>query len=274
MHFEQILKTTLNGERNPVNRMYLNEIILKWSLLERNIPESLEDEASKSQFTKAFNDFSTQLKTAKYRYNEETKNGFQADSIIFRGLYLEDLIDHLMKKHLSEEMKGVIWGRSYYTMKTHFTGFNIKTMLTKPEIQSRPSKEYLMLGLDMDISYRVALRKNYQRKSTIFPLIIFYTTVQLQAKQMMELEYDWRQAKKENESVKLIVVCETVANDVCLQAKETVIDSIFILRKQNSTEANIPITEDVVAKLDSTLTQYINEPQDVSLAIVKQGYKA
>ncbi|MFC1888095.1 hypothetical protein ACFLYK_04735, partial [Candidatus Cloacimonadota bacterium] len=81
MYYREGLNTLLSDKDNPVNRMYLHEIMLKWKNFEQKAEQYKE--VSNEDLIKTLNDFISSISNRKYLYNASTKNGFKPDSPIY-----------------------------------------------------------------------------------------------------------------------------------------------------------------------------------------------
>ena len=101
MYYGDMLTELMATEKNPVNKMYLNEIRIKW----KNVEKAATDKAQSNELmVKALNNFTKQLQNKKYVFVKSSEKGFKEDSPLFTPLYLDDLISVFLNNFSSAPM--------------------------------------------------------------------------------------------------------------------------------------------------------------------------
>jgi hypothetical protein len=257
MYYRDGLDTLVSKKENPVNRMYLHEIMLKWKNFEKKAEQI--DVVSNEDLIKILNEFIASISNNKFRYNSSTKNGFKADSPIYSSKYLDDLLTVLIERtHIIGNM-GISWGYQSFSSEIKFNPSNLCSMSDSPMFEFSSSAKVLHLAQKLDFQFRITGKRRFNKHQLVFPLILFFTYKNLTEKDFINIEYHTKQAKTTFEKSKAIIVTETIDDNFKPDINSSVFDAIFVLRKQYRSEKTREIQLDVVNKLEKKIRSYCTE---------------
>ncbi len=269
MYYREGLDTLVNNRDNPVNRMYLHEIMLKWKNFEKKAEAG--NELSNESLVKALNNFISSISNKKFKYNNSTKNGFHPDSPIYSAHYLDDLLTVLVKRTKIFENIGISWGYQSFSSKLKFNPTNLCTMSEYPMFEFSSSPQVLHLAQKIDFQFRITGKRRFNKHQLVFPLILFFTFKNLTEKEYITIEYYTEQAKSTFEKSKAIIVTETIDDKFKPDLSNSWFDAIFVLRKQYSSDKRRDIQIDVVNKLEKKIRSYCTETQTNGYSLHKNG---
>ena len=270
MYYNEIIQELMQDKRNPVNSMYLHEINLKWNNFEK-LKEDTEI-VEISQLVEALNDFTVSIKNKKYQYNNSTKNGFKPDSRLFSVTYLNDLISLLVKRNRIVEKKGISWKIQSFSTNLKFNPQNLGVMDKDLRFEQELSEKLLCLAQSLDFQFRIKGTRNFKKYNIKFPLIVFFPMKILDESSFIKAEYQARQAKATFERSKSIIVTETIEKKFIPDFDNSLIDALFILRKQTVSRDENPISIEVVEKMDRKITEFLTENETVSTNFIRDGF--
>lgn len=269
MYYRKGLDSLLKDRRNPVNRMYLHEIMLKWKNFETKAES--EKKVSNEVLLRALNKFIHSISNKKYKYNNATKNGFKPDSPIFSARYLDDLLTVLIKRTKIFENVGISWGYQSFSSNLKFNPSNLCSMSDHPMFEFSSSPEILHLGQKFDFQFRVTGKRRFNKYQLDFPLILFFTYKNLTEKDYITIEYYTKLAKSTFEKSKAVIVTETLEDNFKPDINSSFFDAIFVLRKQYRSDKIRDIQLDVINKLEKKIRFYCTETQTNGYSLHKNG---
>ena len=261
MFYGEVLAELLTTERNPVNKMYLNEIRIKWKNLEK---AAADKEQSNELLVKALNSFTKQINNRKYRFVESSEKGFKDDSPLFKPLYLDDIISIFMNRRSILQHLGIKWGRQRFTTNQGLNPISICSMQDEPNFVTGESPEFLMLTQEFDFQFRITGKRRFIKQQLLFPLMIFHTYRVLKLEDVIRAEYYANMAKSTFAKVHVILVTEMVEESLMHDIKTLPFDTVFVLRKQVESETLEPISLEVVNALEEKITSLLVEKDEVS----------
>jgi hypothetical protein len=269
MYYSEGIKELINDRKNPVNRMYLHEIMLKWQSFEKKA-EKFND-VSNENLVKSLNTFISAISNNKYKYNTSTKNGFKPDSPIYATAYLDDLLTVFIKRTEIYTNVGISWGYQAFSTELKFNPANLCSMSDHPKFEYYSSTKILHLAQKLDFQFRVTGKRRFNKHQLVLPLILFFTYQNLTEKDYITIEYYANQAKATFEKSKAIIVTETLDDEFKPDISNSPFNSIFILRKQYKSARNNSIQLDVVNKLEKRIKAYCTESTNNGYNFFKSG---
>jgi hypothetical protein len=243
---------------------------MKWNVFEK-LKEDTEI-AEITQLVEALNEFTTSIKNRKYRYNNSTKNGFKPDSVLFSSVYLNDIISLLVKRNRIVAKKGISWDIQSFSKNLKFNPQNLGVMDKDLRFEQEMSEKLLCLAQSLDFQFRIKGMKNFKKFDIIFPLIVFFPMKNLDESSFIKAEHQTRQAKDTFERSKSIIVTETIERNFVPDFDNSVIDAMFILRRQTKGHELNPISVEVVEKMEKKITEFLTENEVVSTNFIKEGF--
>lgn len=268
MYYGDIITELMATERNPVNKMYLNEIRIKWKNVEK---AATDKDQSNELLVKALNNFTKQLKNKKYAFVKSTEKGFKQDSSLFKPLYLDDLISVFLNRRSILQHQGIKWGKQRFTANLGINPICICSMQDEPNFITDESPEFLMLTQEIDFQFRITGKRRFDKHQLHFPLLVFRTYQVLKLNDLIRAEYYANMAKKTFAKACIILVTEMVEESLIPDIKTLPIDTVFVLRKQAAGEALEPISIDVVNALEEKIISLLVEKDEVSSNYKKTG---
>jgi hypothetical protein len=271
MFYGEMLNELMSRKNtNPVNQMYLQEIMIKWKnfakLAER------EDKPANEELTSALEEFIAAVSNKKYNYNPQTKNGFTKNSPIFSALYLADLITIFIQRTGFLQNRGVDWGFQQFSKNIHFAPTTLNEMHKEPGFTCENSDSVLQLAQKLDFRVRPSGRRNMNKYQLVFPLVTFHLFRNLTSEDLEISKQYAKEAKATFERSKSLVVCETVDENFIPEIKDCDIDMIFVLRKQFKRKKINKIDPGVLYKMESILRSYLFEENSPVEQFQNKGY--
>ena len=270
MFFNKILHDMIDSDSNPVNRMYLHEINLKWNEFQKLI--DLENVVSNDLIIEKLNAYKKALTNNKYKYNKYRKNGFKKDSPIFSAKYLEDVINLVMQRNSILSKKGIVWGHIKFSTKIRYEPRSIKDIDKQIMIHHEESPEFLMLHQQIECQYRISGKRNYYKYKLKLPLLVFHVVKNFSQKDFLQLDLIARQAKDSFAKAKIIIVCETLDKGFLPSLENAKIDGIFIMEKAILDGKYRELQVDILNALELKINEFISEKRSNAEMILKKGY--
>ncbi len=274
MFFTEVLKNLQKTEKNPISRMYLNEISIKWRKVEKEAKDYCAAEDAKiDTFLDVLNDFATELQNPKYKADKLAKGGFKSNSELFSVAYIDDLITILIDKFKSKCNPGIRWGYQKFTSDLKLYEQNMITCTKNPAMKTKDSPKFLMLAQRLDLQYRLAGKRNFTKNSITLPLIIVHTFRNFNEEHFIRVEHYSNKAKKTFESGKVFIVTETIEQGFYPDIENSSIDGIFVLRKHvKKSKNNHNISIEVVNMIEAKFKEFIEFKKTDPKDIIKTGY--
>jgi len=167
------LKHALKNEKNPINKMYLNELLINWKKVETSLEDTTDSPIS--TLVSAITTYTKFLSTNKFIYNDQKKCGFHDDHDVFKAHYLFDMLDRILADvGIKDTQRGlIVRNRAFNTGFVLEQGtFPVQSQKAKLDFQS--SNKCYYVGLEFDMQFRLANRKFFNKGKIFIPLIIFY----------------------------------------------------------------------------------------------------
>lgn len=251
MFYNNILDKLLKEETNPVNKMYLHEVKIKWEHILKAITNS---NGSNKAIVEKLNLFRDAINNKKFKFNKVNSNGFIEDSLLFSVNYLNDLISVIINRHEIINHKGIFWGCGSFNMNYHFSPNSFFSLEKDIRFEQSTSPEVLMLGQQIDLNYRISGKKNFAKYNSLLPLIVFHTFKSLREDDMLYLSYLAKLAENSFNRSKTIILTEKLDKGFTPILTKTNIDHICILTKNDN-----KISEEVVDKFEALVNKIIEE---------------
>jgi len=264
MFYSEILSKMLKEETNPVNKMYLHEINIKWSKISKAVESS---SGSNKEIVEMFNAFRAAIINRKYKFNKLNSKGFIEESPLFSVNYLHDLISVIMKRQSIIDHTGIFWGCGKFNMNYLFTPTSFNTLEKDLKFMQSSSPEVLFLGQKIDLNYRVSGKRKFEKHVILLPLVAFYTFKILRKEDMAYLNHLAGLSKNAFSKSRTIMVTETLEEDFIPDLTSTNIDHVCVLTKGNDKKISV----DVVNELEKLIDEIINEKHTISKNVLDTG---
>jgi hypothetical protein len=272
MVFTDLLQKMLKVEKHPVNRMYLNEILMKWRKVERAAEEFQKGAEPLENYLSALSEYTRDLQNAKYRVNKQSKTGFKSNSEIFALTYIDDLLTLFINKYEICRQPGVTWGYQRFSGNIRFYQKCLFLNRKQPDLEIEESPKFLQLTQQIDLQYRLAGKRTFSKHTLTVPIIVFHTYRTFLEEQFIRVEYYAKLARETFGKVKNVVVTESIEPNFFPDLDRSCVDAIFVLRKQAREEPLNDIAPDVVRLLEIKIREYLHECEHDPREIVRKGF--
>ncbi len=270
MFFMKKFKEIEENEKNPVNKMYLQELLLQLkSFIKLEEIENIEDKYQK--IADAITKFVTSLSNPKYRYNSQTTNGFKPNSPVFSSIYLDDVIYFLIKNQPILKNKGVIFDKISFDSNIRFKPDKLINLDKYPMLSFEKSEEILQIAQKIEIQYRPSGKRTYNKYNIVLPIMLFSTQRILTKDKFNNALKIIKKATKCFEKAKMIIVCETIHQDFFPEIKDKEIDSVFVLRKQFYSQKLQPIDPEILKKLEQRIDYILQDFEPDYKKMIEKG---
>jgi len=270
MFFTKKIYEIEKRESNPVNKMYLHELMLKLKSFEKLQEEEFGEDKYK-RISEILNQFIMALSNRKYRYNSQSNNGFRKDSHIFSSIYLDDIIYLLLKKEKILKNPGIIFDKRPFDFNIRFNPDNLMDIYKENMLRFEKNIPMLQISQEIEIQYRVSGKRKYFKNNVTLPIMIFVSNKNLTRTLFNNAVITAKRAKQCFAKSKLIIVCETLDHGFYPSLKDTDIDSIFILRKQFSSMSSKPIDPEILKQLDERIHHLLLDVKPNINQLIKTG---
>lgn len=268
MFYADLLEALLQKEPNAVNKMYLNELKLKW----KNFEKVLNDkETSKEMLVKELNVFLKNLNNRKYKFTEISKKGFKPKSELFSPRYLDDLISYFLTKKNIMNNLGIQWGRQKFSTGLYYNPISFGAMEKSLNYEVEDSPDFLALIQEIDFQFRITGKRRFNKHQLHLPLLVFHTFVNLGHDDLIRSEYYANMAKATFTKAKTIIVTETLDKELTPDVRSLPIEAVFVLRKQYYGEELKPISVDVVKEISELIDSLLARRDDVKGSFQETG---
>lgn len=263
MFYKELLDSIIKSEKNPVNKMYLHEIKLKW---DKFLKITKEKQPDNDLLVKSLNDFIHSLRQKKYKFNKRSKKGFNKNSALFQAYYLNDLLSIFVNKQKIIEKDGITWDFQPFSYNIRLDPNNLSSMSRGVNYKQTYSDKYLQLIQNIDAQYRVSGKRNFTKYKYKIPLIVFHTYKTLFEEDFLKCENSATKAKSTFKKSKTIIVTESLRKDFVPDIEFSPVDIIFILRKDFSKNKSAKISAQVVKELELKISHFLKgvDPNSVN----------
>ncbi|MCF7858837.1 MAG: hypothetical protein K9N07_05860 [Candidatus Cloacimonetes bacterium] len=264
MFYKEILEKLLKEEKNPVNKMYLHEINIKWQNFLKSIEES---NGANKDIVDKLNVFRKSIIKNKYKFNKSNSRGFSDDSLVYSVNYLHDLISVIMRRKSIVDHTGIFWGSGKFNMNYSFQPQSFNSLENNLKFKQSISPTILLLGQKIDIRFRISGKRNFENHKSMLPLIIFQSFKVFKEEQMLYSNYLAQMAKNSFSKARMIILTEKLEKDFIPDLESTSIDHVCELINDNDNN----IAPDKVDELDKLINDIIFEKYTISQEAIKNN---
>ena len=265
MYYSECLSKLLKERKNPVNKMYLSELNLKW----KNFQEQIEaPDASNADLAEALSTYLGVIHNKKFVFNKSRGTGFLNTSALFSAYYLHDLISALINRYSIVKEPGMSWGFNSFSYDFNLSGFSPQQSSLSPEIFKLQTPPVLSLTQKIDFQYRIAGKRNFTKTKIVMPYLLFFAYNSPQTEHLFMIEHYARIAADISRAVKVFIVCETLEDCQKCEFGDLPI-SIFALRDHNN-DNNLQLSTEIIDKLDLAIKDALSPVEHTGIVkIVK-----
>ena len=268
MYYGDLLENLLKEEQNPINRMYLNEIKIKWLNF---VKEAETIDISNEILLKALNNFLKSIGNKKFKYIAASDKGFKPDSALFTPLYIDDLVSVFMKRKKILSHSGIAWGKQSFTTGLSLNPISLRDLEESPNFEYGESPEFLMLVQNIHFQFKLVGKHRFNKFLLHFPLVVFHTFRNLTQDDLIKTEYYANMSLRTFPKAKNVILTETLDQSVTPDVRSLPFESIFVLRKQfNEGDLN-PISIDVINALEHKIDSFLAERYDITENFLETG---
>ena len=248
MYYSKILLDLKKQERNPVNKMYLGEIALKWKAFQQLTEEP---SSSNKELAEALSKFLGSLHNRKFLFNKLRSTGFEEDSLIFSANYINDLLAAIMSRQPILSEPGIVWDFQALNYKLALRGDNPVEIARSPQIIAQKTPPVLSLTLNLDYQYRVNGKRNFTKETFNLPFLLFFVYKTITAEDLFNIEHYALRVKSTCKTAQTFIICETL--DKCLECKiEGFPAKIIVLHLESKKNKN-QISTTTVNRLETAI---------------------
>ena len=210
MLYGEKLKQHLKIEKNAINKMYLNELLINWQKVDTAIEEGTGSPIS--TMISAISTYTKYLSNPKFKYNVTKKCGFSEEHDVFKVHYLYDIVEKLLAEAGIRDAKQGLFIKN---TKTFNTGLSLKrdtfeNQRQKPKFELHLSNKCYYVGLEFDVQYKLASKKQFDKAKINIPLIIIYIDRFYTEKSFDEIRQLRKDMVKLNPDAMMICLTESV----------------------------------------------------------------
>jgi len=267
MYYSKILTDLKKQERNPVNKMYLGEIALKWKPFQKLTEEP---SSGNKELADALSKFLGSLHNRKFLFNKLRGTGFNEDSPLFSASYINDLISTLMSRQPIMSEPGIVWDFQSLNYRLALKGSNPVEITRSPQISSQKTPPVLSLTLNLDYQYRVSGKRNFTKKTFNLPFLLFFVIKNLTPLDLFNIEHYALQVKSTCHIAQTFVICETLEKCIECNFQEIPV-KVFALHLESKKNRN-QISVSMVNRLETAIKNVLYYSPEAHL--VKEVEKA
>ncbi len=260
MNYGTDLYRILKEEKNLINRMYLNEIVLQYRKFDAALKKVKSTEHDTyEQLAQAMTCLITQLESSKYHYNKSSKSGFKKNSPIFWPTYLEDMLCTVVKRQKILANRGVFWGKHPFSMNIGVKPKSFVDMEKDLCFNYQDSPPFMQISQQIDIQLRATGKKVLSKFNLVLPLVILSVHKKLGIDQLIRDHYYSVKAKETFGLSKYFVICESIDSNVHYDEINPEIDLLFVLKRKKSSRKGGSIHAEVLKAISDNLNESLHD---------------
>ncbi len=260
MYYSKILADLTKQEKNPVNKMYLSEIALKW----KNFQQLTENSTStNSELAEALSYFLAAIDNRKFILNKTRGTGFTNNSPVFSPNYLHDLIAALMLRQPILSESGITWDFQSLDYNLSICGNSPVEITHSLEIRNQKTPSVLSLSLGVDYQYRITGKRFFSKGTLKIPFLLFFAFKKPASENIFLVEHYARMAKTLFHPAQTFVVCESLSEYPGCHFEELPIQ-IFTMLPESKNQ-NDQISTETIDKLEAAIIKVLNYTPDSHL---------
>jgi len=271
MIYGEKIKQCLKTEQNPVNKMYLNDLLINWEKVENVIFQTKELKIA--TLVEAVSTYTKYLATPKFKYNTTRKCGFIDDHDVFKTYYIQDIVMLMLEEAgISEDHKGVKIKARPFCNGLSLQQNTYDILSQKPYLElTYSNNRHLSVGLEFDFNYRLTDKKAFSKAKIFIPLIIFFIEKHYTEKNFEELSQIRRDMVVLNPNAKLICITESVDKKL-IRNYTPIKDNLYVLRCNFKNDPYKDLQTHVFSQLFKELLQFASKEVATYESIVPFGH--
>ncbi len=272
MFYEEIIQRLIKEEKNPINKMYLNEI----NMHSRKFSEVLNKKMAFNQHIKeianSMTEFAATLTQPKYEYSKVNNSGFKSNSKLFEPYYIYDLLTKIIDSTEVMKNSSMKWGMKTFSTEQKFHFRKLYSKEKDKVFTFRKSEQVLSLVQPVDYQIRALHKRTFSKYIIAVPIIIFDVKKILTVEDAIKFNHLANQAFDMNSASKAIVVAENLEKGFYYNLDNSYIDKIFVLRKSYINGKKLrPISEQVIMSLIETIEDILLPDENETNVVFSEG---
>ena len=259
MYYSKILTELTKQEKNPVNKMYLSELSLKWKAFQ----QLTEKPFINSDLADGISQYLSSLHNRKFMFSKIRGTGFFHNSKIFSANYLYDIVDALIKKQPIIHSAGIKWDFQSVNFGFEMENTCINDFVTKPKFNGFFTSPVLSLCLDLDYQFRIKGKKYFTKQTYNFPILLFYAYKTLNKEHLLDLIHVSKSIQSTCRYAKIFIVCESIADDLEALIQRLPIQVFVLIMSTSFNKKNISV--EMINKLEEHIIEILEKSPSVHL---------
>jgi len=254
MLYLEKLKASLKAEQNPINKMYLYDLILNWNKVEQVYANNTESPISAIVAT--VSEYTKYLDQPRFLATDKKTYGFTADHDVFKPFYMYDIVELLLTSSgITENQQGMVIRNRPFNNSIHLQNDTFAEQSHKPFLELSFSGKYLHVGLEFEFQYRLKGKKNYTKGFLFMPLIVFYIEKSFTEKSFKEIAQLRADMKVLNPNSLLFCITESADKKLMRQYSE-IKDIVYVTRACYKGDEQKQLQPQVFLRIFTKLSNY------------------
>jgi hypothetical protein len=261
IHGENI-ENKIKTEKNAENKLLLGEIkkhYLEWKQLNSNITGTLKSDVSKK--VKLLNKYKNFINQSKFKKEKGRTTGFIHQDKL-HSTVTEEFLYYLFKDIASLEDKHINFGPTEAYSNLYFAPPNIDAFEDRSNIVINVKNQDFSISKEVILKSRVSNNENWQESKIYVPIVSIECKTYLDKTMFEGSVSTAEKVKKGNPYCIFLIVTETYDVSLDVDPKYSLIDQIYVLRKQKRQKGKEkqlnPIHEDIVYDLFKFVKTHIS----------------
>jgi len=254
MLYLEKLNQCLKTEQNPINRMYLYDLVLNWKKVEDVCKANTESPISSIVAT--VSEYTKYLSQPRFLATDKKTYGFEGDHEVFRPYYLYDILEKLLSSAgIVESPQGIVIRNRPFNNSVHLQNDDYLGQSQKPFLELSFSGKYLHVGLEFEFQYRLKGKKNFTKGNLFIPLIVFYIEKCFTEKSFKEIEQLRKDIKVLNPNALLFCITESADKRLMRQYSE-IKDMVYVTRASFKNDQQKPLQPQVFLRIFTKINNF------------------
>lgn len=249
------LEHKIRAERNPRNKRFLREIknkYLEWK--QENMKLTGTGDADIKNKVKLLNEYKAFINQPRFRKEAGNRYGFTSQSQLHSSV-LEEFMFYLFKDIKKLANKHINWGRTKAYTNLYFAPPSIDKLEESSNIVINVKDQDFSVSKEIILKSRVSNNENWQESAIYVPIVSIECKTYLDKTMYEGSVSTAEKIKRGNPYCIFLIVTETYEVSLDVDPKYSLIDQIYVLRKDNWEN---PIYDDVVSDLFKYVDSHIN----------------
>lgn len=272
MFYEEVIQKLIKEEKNPINKMYLNEINIHSKKFSEILNKKTDFNEHIKEIANSMTEFSATLTQPKYEYSKVNNSGFKSKSKLFNPYYIDDLLTKIIDSTGVMKNNSMKWGMKTFSTEQKFHFRKLYDKDKEGVFTFRKSEPVLSLVQPVDYQIRALHKRTFSKYIISVPIIIFDVKKVLTVDDAIKFNHLANLAFDMNSSSKAIIVAENLERGFYYNLDNSYIDKIFVLRKSYINGKKLrPISDEVVRSLIETVEDILLPDENEMNVVFSEG---